>query len=81
MSISMCKTPSNSNNLQDKDLPPVTLITGKEWRPSEKEFRQWSISYPDADLQRISRESCAALRTGFRSIQTDEKLSEACTPL
>ena len=51
MSISMCKTLSNSKNLQDKDLPPVTLITGKEWRPSEKEFRQWSISYPDADLQ------------------------------
>ena len=51
MSISMRKTPSNSKNLQDKDLPPVTLITGKEWRPSEQEFRQWSISYPDADLQ------------------------------
>lgn len=51
MSISMCKTPSNSKIPQDKDLPPVTLITGKEWRPSEKEFRQWSISYPDADLQ------------------------------
>ena len=47
----MCKTLSNSKNLQDKDLPPVTLITGKEWRPSEKEFRQWSISYPDADLK------------------------------
>ena len=51
MSISMCKTLSKSKNLQNKDLPPVTLITGKEWRPSEKEFRQWSISYPDADLQ------------------------------
>ena len=51
MSISMRKTPSNSKNLQYKDLPPVTLITGKEWRPSEKEFRQWSISYPDTDLQ------------------------------
>ena len=37
-------------NLQDKDLPPVTLITGKEWRPSEKEFHQWSTSYPDTDL-------------------------------
>ena len=47
----MCKTLSKSKNLQNKDLPPVTLITGKEWRPSEKEFRQWSISYPDADLQ------------------------------
>ena len=47
----MCKTPSNSKNLQDKDMPPVTLITGKEWRPSEKESRQWSISYPDTDLQ------------------------------
>ena len=51
MSISKRKTPSNSKNLQYKDLPPVTLITGKEWRPSEKEFRQWSISYPDTDLQ------------------------------
>ena len=50
MRISMCKTPSNSKNLQDQDMPPVTLITGKEWRPSEKEFRQWSISYPDADI-------------------------------
>ena len=55
MSISMCKTLSKSKNLQNKDLPPVTLITGKEWRPSEKEFRQWSISYPDADLQRELR--------------------------
>ena len=55
MSISMCKTPSNSKNLQYKDLPPFTLITGKEWRPSEKEFRQWSISYPDTDLQRELR--------------------------
>ena len=52
MSISMCKTPSNSKYLQDKDLSSVALITGKKWRPSEKEFRQWSISYPDADLQR-----------------------------
>ena len=31
-------------------MPSVTLITGKEWRPSEKEFCQWSISYPDTDL-------------------------------
>ena len=51
MSISMCKTPSNSKNLQDKDLSPVTLITGKEWRPSERELLQWSTSYPDTDLQ------------------------------
>ena len=51
MSISMCKTLSKSKNLQNKDLPPVTLITGKKWRPSEKEFRKWSISYPDSDLQ------------------------------
>ena len=50
MSISMCKTLSTSQNPQDKDLPPVTLITGKKWRPSEKEFRQWSASYPDTDL-------------------------------
>ena len=26
------------------------LITGKAWKPSEKEFLQWSTSYPDADL-------------------------------
>ena len=51
MSISMCKTPSNIKNLQDEDMPPVTLITGKEWRPSEKELLQWSTSYPDTDLQ------------------------------
>ena len=51
MSISMCKTHSNSKNQQYNDMPSVTLITGKEWRPSEKEFCQWSISYPDADLQ------------------------------
>ena len=31
-------------------LPPITLITGKEWRPSEKELLQWSTSYPDTDL-------------------------------
>ena len=50
MSISMCKTLSKSKNLQNKDLPPVTLITGKEWRPSEKELLQWSTFYPDTDL-------------------------------
>ena len=31
-------------------LPPIKLITGKEWRPSEKELLQWSTSYPDTDL-------------------------------
>ena len=50
MSISMRNILSNSRNRQDKDLPPVTLITGKEWRPSEKELRQWSISFPDTDI-------------------------------
>ena len=55
MSISMRKTPSNSKNLQDKNLPPVTLITGEEWRPSEKELLQWSTFYPDADLPRELR--------------------------
>ena len=50
MSISMCKTSSNSKKPQDKDLPPVMLITGKEWRPSEKELLQWSTFYPDTDL-------------------------------
>ena len=50
MSISKCKTPLNIENLQTKDLQPITLITGKEWRPSEKELLQWSTSYPDTDL-------------------------------
>lgn len=31
-------------------LSPIILITGKEWRPSENEFLQWSTSYPDVDL-------------------------------
>lgn len=31
-------------------LPPIMLITGREWKPTEKEFFQWSTSYPDADL-------------------------------
>ena len=51
MSMSMCNKASNSKNQLDKALPPVTLITGKEWRPSEKELLQWSTSYPDTDLQ------------------------------
>lgn len=48
----MCKTSSNrdSENLQYGDLPPIMLITGKEWKPSEKELLQWSTSYPDTDL-------------------------------
>ena len=55
MIISTCKTSTNSKKLQYREMPPITLITGKEWRPSEKEFRQWGISYPDADLQRELR--------------------------
>ena len=31
------------------------LITGKAWKPSEREFLQWSTSYPDADLPRELR--------------------------
>ena len=31
-------------------LPPIMLITGKEWRPSEKELLQWRASYPGTDL-------------------------------
>ena len=31
-------------------LPPIMLITGREWRPSKKELLQWGISYPDTDL-------------------------------
>ena len=52
MTIPLYKTSINnsSKNLQYRDLPPIMLITGKEWKPSEKEFLQWSNSYPDADL-------------------------------
>lgn len=46
----MCKESKNSGNLQYRDLPPIMLITGKEWRPSEKELLQWSTFYPDMDL-------------------------------
>ncbi len=57
MNIHMCKTSikSNSNNLQYRDLPYIMLITGNEWRPSEKEILQWSSSYPDADLAKELR--------------------------
>ena len=44
------KISTDSKNLQHRDLPPIMLITGNEWRPSEKELLQWSTSYPDADL-------------------------------
>lgn len=50
MNIPMCKTSINSKKLQYGGLPPIKLITGKAWKPSEKEFLQWSTSYPDADL-------------------------------
>lgn len=40
----------NSKKFLFSDMPPITLITGKEWSPSEKELLQWSTSYPDADL-------------------------------
>jgi len=55
MSIPMCKTSINSKNLQYGDLPLILLITGKEWKPTEKQFLQWSTSYPDADLIRELR--------------------------
>ena len=51
MSILTCETSVDTKNPQYRDLPPIILITGKEWRPSEKELLQWSTSYPDADLQ------------------------------
>ena len=44
------KTSTDSKNLRHRDLPFIMLITGKEWRPSEKEFLQWSTSYPDVNL-------------------------------
>lgn len=52
MDIPMCKTSINSKNLQYGNLPPIMLITGKTWKPSEKELLQWSTSYPNADLAR-----------------------------
>ena len=50
MNIPMCKTSINSKNLQYGDLPLIMLITGKAWKPSEKELLQWSTSHPDVDL-------------------------------
>ena len=50
MSKSTCETSTYTENLQFRDLSPITLISGKEWRPSEKELLQWISSYPDADL-------------------------------
>lgn len=52
MNMSMSKTSSNrdSENLQYGDMPPIMLITGKAWKPLEKELLQWNASYPDADL-------------------------------
>ena len=50
MNIPMCKTSINSKNLQYGDLPLIMLITGKAWKPSEKELLQWSTSYSDTDL-------------------------------
>ena len=50
MNRSSSKTSSNSKNLQYRELPVITLITGKEWRPSEKELLRWSTSYPEIDL-------------------------------
>ena len=56
MNIPVYKTSKNSTNLQYReDLPSIMLITGKEWRPSEKQFLQWRTSYPDADLARELR--------------------------
>ena len=50
MNIPMGKTSENDEKLQFRDLPFIMLITGKEWRPSEKELLQWSVSYPDTDI-------------------------------
>ncbi len=47
---SSSKTSANGKNLHYRELPFITLITGKEWRPSEQELLQWSTSYPDTDL-------------------------------
>ena len=50
MNKSKCETSAYSKNLQYGNLPSITLITGKEWMPSEKELLRWSTSYPDTDL-------------------------------
>lgn len=55
MDIPIHKTSTDSKNLQYRDLPPIMLITGKAWKPSEKEFLQWSSSYLYADLARELR--------------------------
>ena len=44
------ETSTYSKKLHHGDLPSIMLITGKEWRPSEKDFLHWSTSYPDTDL-------------------------------
>ena len=76
MDMPMCKTSINSKKLQYGDLPPIKLITGKAWKPSEREFLQWSTSYPDADLAG----ELPALKNGFRNILTGAKQSAACIP-
>ncbi len=50
MNIPKGKTPANSESLQYIDLPSIMLITGKGWRPSEKELFQWSASHSDTDI-------------------------------
>ena len=50
MNKSKCETSAYSKNLQYGNPPSITLITGKEWMPSEKELLRWSTSYPDTDL-------------------------------
>ena len=49
MSMSMCRDPSNSKNQPDKDLPPVTLITGKSKKA------QWCWQITQHDSQQISK--------------------------
>lgn len=50
MSIFTHTTSSCSVGLQNRDLLPITLTIGKKRKPSEKEFLQWSTSYPDTNL-------------------------------
>ena len=77
MSISMCKIPSNGKTCKIKIC---RLLRSSPERNGDHQKRN-SVNGAFLTLIQISRESCAALRTGFRSIQTDEKLSEAYTPL
>ena len=77
MSISMCKIPSNSKTCKIKIC---RLLHSSPERNGGHQKRS-SINGALPTLIQIYQENCAALRTGFRSIQTDAKPSVVCIPL